>query len=96
MATAKVAAAQKAEAQDGSVSFDFDGHAYTVKADVFDDLETMLLFEDGKILSCVRACLGPVQWATFTSKKRSVSADLTALSTAMFEAIGTSAGESAG
>jgi len=90
------AAAQKAEAQDGSVTFDYDGTTYTVKADVFDDLDTMLLFEEGKILSTVKAVLGPVQWQTFTSKKRNISKDFADFAEALFKALGTSAGESKG
>lgn len=90
------AAAQKAEAQDGSVTFDYDGNTYTVKADVLDDLETMLLFEEGKILSTVRACIGPEQWAAFVAKKRNVSKDFSDFASAMFAALGTSVGESKG
>ena len=96
MARSTAAAAQKAEAQDGSVTFEFDGATYTVKADVLDDVETMLAFEEGKILSVVKAVLGPIQWAQFVSKKRSVSKDLNDLSTVLFKALGTSAGESQG
>lgn len=85
--------AAKAEAQEGTVTFIYDTTTYTVAGDALDDCETMLLFEDGKILATVRAVLGAAQWAQFVSKKRSLSVDLNDLTVAMFEALGTSSGE---
>lgn len=96
MARSAAATAQKAEAQDGSVTFTYDGHTYTVKADALDDVETMAAFEEGKILLVVKTILGPAQWAVFVSKKRTVSKDLSDFTNALFAALGTSTGESQG
>lgn len=96
MPRSAAATAQKAEAQDGSVTFEYDGIQYTVRADALDDVETMLAFEEGKILSVVKAVLGPEQWTSFVSRKRSISKDLADFTTVLFKALGTSTGESKG
>lgn len=50
----------------------FDGATYSIPEAEEWTVETLLAYEDGKVGSTVRALLGPVQWATFTEKPRTV------------------------
>jgi hypothetical protein len=79
----------KSEALHESVSFDYDGHNYTIAPTTEWDLDVLESYEDGKIAATVRALLGPEQWATFRSKKRNVG-DLGSLFEALQSAIGIS------
>lgn len=84
MATAKTI---KAEASDGSVSFPFGGTVYTVGS--ADEWSVVVLeaFEDGKIVTAVRALIGPEQWATFKLSNPTVT-ELNAFFDAAAEALG--------
>lgn len=82
-----------AEATNSDVTFEYDGVTYTVARDSVDDVDVIEAYEDRNIVTAARTILGPVQWATFKSKKRK-SADLGDLTTALFGALGTSTGES--
>lgn len=63
----------KAEATGAEVLFEYDGETYVIPPAREWDLDVLESYEDGKIASTCRALLGPVQWATFKSKRRTVT-----------------------
>lgn len=97
--TARAAAkveAEETENENKVYEYEFDGKTYKFDRDNTDDVEILEAFEDGKMITALRAILGPEQWATFKSKKRS-SEDLNKMAEAMFKAVGaTDVGESSG
>lgn len=81
--------AAKAEALNEAVTFEYDGETYTVAASKDWDLDVLEQYEEGKVAATVKALLGPEQWATFRSTKRTVG-DLSDLFEALQKAIGVS------
>lgn len=79
----------QSEALDESVNFDFDGETYTIEPTSHWDLDVLESYEDGKIVSTVRALLGSDQWAKFRSKPRTTQ-DLNDLFEALQKALGVS------
>jgi hypothetical protein len=77
----------KAEATKVRPSFTFDGVKYSVDNTMEWDLEVLEAVEDDKIVSIVRALLGPDQWAKFKAKPRKVT-DLNELFQAIAKAVG--------
>jgi hypothetical protein len=77
----------KAEATKVRPAFTFDGVKYSVDNTMDWDLEVLEAVEDDKIVSIVRALLGPDQWAKFKAKPRKV-ADLNDLFQAIAKAVG--------
>lgn len=77
----------RAEALASSVTVHYDGTDYTIPAATEWDLDVLEAFEDGKILTCVRALFGADQWAAFRSSHSTV-ADLSDLMEAVQEALG--------
>lgn len=77
----------KAEAKNTKPTFTFDGVKYTVDNTMDWDLEVLEAVEDDKIVTIVRALMGPDQWAQFKSKPRKVT-DLNALFEAIAKAVG--------
>lgn len=75
--------------------FEHDGDTYKVSRESMNDVDVLEQFEDGKIVTPLRSLLGPDQWATYKSKKRS-GEDLGTLAESMFKGLGTTAGESSG
>lgn len=63
--------ALKAEANDLTISFEYDGVDYTVDRDL--DYETLEALEEGRLAAAVKSLLGPDQHAQFKSKKRKLS-----------------------
>ncbi len=79
----------KTEALAEGISFDFDGETYTVPPAREWDLDVLEAYEDGQIATTCRSLLGPAQWETFKSKRRSVG-DLEDLMKAVQGALGVS------
>ena len=77
----------KAEATKTKPSFTFDGVKYSVDNTMDWDIEVLEAVEDDKIVTIVRALLGPEQWEKFKAKPRKV-ADLNALFEAIAKAVG--------
>lgn len=77
----------KAEVSKAKPSFTFDGVKYSVDNTMDWDLDVLEAVEDDKIVTIVRALMGPDQWAKFKSKPRKV-ADLNALFEAIAKAVG--------
>ena len=63
----------------------FKGVTFFVALDIFDDLEVLEAWEDGKHVALTRAILGKEQWAVFKSTKRPVE-DLYLLLTELIKA----------
>lgn len=94
--TAKSAAKAEAATEENTVFvYKFDGDDYKFDRNDTDDVEILEAFEDGRMVTALRAILGPAQWATFKSKKRT-SEDLNNMAEAMFKAVGATTGESSG
>lgn len=70
-----------------SVSFKFGGESYSVGAADGWDVEVLEAFEDGKIVTAVRALLGADQWARFKATKPTVG-ELNAFFEVAAEALG--------
>lgn len=79
--------AVQAEALGAATEFEFDGETYTVAPASEWDLSVLEDYEDGKIVSAVRALLGDAGWTKFRAKPRSVS-DLNSLFEALQHAVG--------
>lgn len=92
-AAQKKAAAE--EAANAPVDFEYDGDQYTVPPFKEWDLDAMEAYEDGKILSCIRAVLGDDQWKVFKAGKPKMK-DFDTFCEALFAATGTTVGESEG
>lgn len=80
MATAKDMASD-------TVSFEYGGNTFSVGDAEGWDVEVLEAFEDGKVVTAVRALLGPEQWATFKAGKPTV-AELNGLFEVAAEALG--------
>lgn len=93
--TAAQKKAAKLEAEGAAVDFEYLGESYTVPPFKKWDLDAMEAYEDGKILSCIRAVLGPDQWKVFKAGKPNMG-DFDDFCGALFEATGTTVGESEG
>lgn len=63
----------KAEATGAEILFEYDGESYVIPPAQEWDLDVLESYEDGKIASTCRALLGVEQWATFKTKRRTVS-----------------------
>lgn len=85
--------AAKTEAVEDSVTFEYDGVTYTAPPAIEWDVEVFEAAEDGKIVSAVRALIGPDQWAKFKEKKRTI-VNVSELFDAAKAALGVTPGES--
>ena len=77
----------KAEVTKVRPTFTYDGVKYTVDNTMDWDLDVLEAIEDDKIVTIVRALLGPDQWAKFKAKPRKVT-DLNELFEAIAKAVG--------
>lgn len=77
----------KEEIQDKPLLCSFDGETYKVPPTNKWDIEVLESFESEKIISAVRALVGPAQWAKFKSKTRTVE-DLNAFVEVLTKATG--------
>lgn len=55
------------------VVFTYDEETYTIPSADEWSVEALEAFEDGKIATLLREVLGPEQWSTFKSKRRTMS-----------------------
>lgn len=63
--------ALKAEAEDLTISFEYDGVTYVVDKDL--DYDTLEALEEGRLAAAVKGLLGPDQHKQFKAKKRKLS-----------------------
>lgn len=90
MANTRKAAAAKAakvEAFDETHEVEFDGETYMIPPSSQWSISAIEAYEDGKVVTMVRAILGTEQWERFKRKPRT-AADLGSLFEAMQEALG--------
>lgn len=74
----KLDAAKNEAKEVTSVTFNYDGHDYTVAAGKKVSLDVAEAMEERMWLAATKALLGPDQWKTFKSKPRDIE-DLEAL-----------------
>lgn len=84
------AAPAKAEATDASITFDFDGETYTVDPARTKDLDTLEAFEDGRIITAIKALIGDKQYRAFRAKPERDADDLGRFVDALQAALGIS------
>lgn len=83
-------AAVKAQAQAATVTFDYDGHTYTIEKIEDPSIDLLEALEDGRVIAATKLILGAEQYAQFKSSSPRVS-DLNDL---ISKAVGTDAGKS--
>lgn len=81
-------ASQKAAATGGAVSFSYDGDDYTIPPSEDWPIEVVESIEEGRVVSAIKALLGPEQYAAFRAGHSTVK-DLNGLFDAAGEAVGT-------
>lgn len=77
----------KADATGTPIHVEYDGEDYEIQPAAKWDLDVLESYEDGKILSTVRALLGPDGWAKFRAKPRNVG-DLEGMMNAIQSGLG--------
>ena len=73
------------EAENESITFDYDGETYTVPPAKKWPLKVIRAQEENRVIACVEGLLGKEQMAKFEKKERTMG-DLDDLMTALFDA----------
>ncbi|GAA0627344.1 hypothetical protein HPO96_36990 [Kribbella sandramycini] len=79
--------AARAAATTGKVTFTHKGKTYTIESAEHWDVDVLLLFEQGKVISAVNAVLGDRQWDVMKSTGRK-AADVGEMMEAIAKATG--------
>lgn len=89
-----VKTALKAEASnEGARSFTFNGEVYDIPSPDDWTVDVVEAYEEGKIVSAIKAILGPKQWRKYKDKEKPLASDLKDFVEAMFEEAGVDSGE---
>ncbi len=95
--TGNAAEALKAEATNTNVKVEFRGETYEIPGNAEEyDLEVMEAYEDGKLVSALRALLGEAQWSLLKTRTRPKLKDLNEIAATFLGTVGLSSEKSEG